>query len=34
LQEQLNGLREFCKNYGLKVNTDKTKVMVFWSGVP
>lgn len=29
LQNSLNGLHEYCSNWGLEVNTDKTKIMVF-----
>ena len=32
LQSQLNALQTCCKNFYLKVNTDKTKVMVFRKG--
>ena len=29
LQNSLNQLENYCKRWGLEVNTDKTKVMVF-----
>ncbi|KAL4218657.1 hypothetical protein ACF0H5_021246 [Mactra antiquata] len=32
LQRQLNCLNDFCKEYKLVVNTDKTKIMVFKNG--
>ena len=30
----LNILSSFCDNYGMKVNTDKTKIVVFRRGGP
>ena len=32
LQKQLNILSSFCENYGMKVNTEKTKIIVFRGG--
>ena len=32
LQDMINVLEEFCKNWGLSVNVDKTKIMVFRKG--
>ena len=32
LQKQLNILSSFCENYGMKVNTEKTKIIVFRHG--
>ena len=32
LQKQLNILKSFCENYGIKVNTEKTKIIVFRRG--
>ena len=29
LQESLNGLEEFCSNWGLSINIEKTKIVVF-----
>ena len=29
MQNSLNMLSEYCERWGLEVNTDKTKVMVF-----
>ena len=34
LQNQINILAEFCYKYGMKVNLDKTKIMVFRRGGP
>ena len=34
LQKQINTLYDFCKRWGMKVNTDKTKVMVCRNGGP
>ena len=32
LQRKINILKKFCRKYGMKVNLDKTKVMVFRNG--
>ena len=32
LQRKINILEQFCRKYGMKVNLDKTKVMVFRNG--
>ena len=32
LQRKINILEKFCREYGMKVNLDKTKVMVFRNG--
>ena len=32
LQRKINILEKFCRKYGMKVNLDKTKVMVFRNG--
>ena len=32
LQRQLNSLQDYCRKNGLKVNTDKTKIMIFRNG--
>ena len=34
LQQQINLLQNFCERYGFKINTDKTKIMVFRKGGP
>ena len=34
LQKQINALSQFCKRWGMKVNMEKTKVMVFRNGGP
>ena len=33
LQRKINISEKFCRKYGMKVNLDKTKVMVFRNGV-
>ena len=32
LQRKINILEQFCRKYGMKVNLDETKVMVFRNG--
>ena len=32
LQKCLNGLEQYCEKWKLKINTDKTKIMIFSQG--
>ena len=34
LQKQINIIQNYCKNWGMKVNLDKTKIVVFRNGGP